>query len=214
MYYFELYQIPVSFLPDIASIKKQYFVLSKQYHPDFYSNTSPEKQAEILALSTQVNKAYAVLTDMDKRMRYILMEAGFLQEEEKFILPQDFLMEMMDINEKLMEVQMEGDKDASAAIKNEITQLEESLYQGILPTLQNFDINSLHPDIMLSIKTYYFKRKYLLRLLEQVDGGGEWGDLIKVCRPFSLGSFALIFLSVIDFLVILVNGSRNFDMKV
>jgi len=26
---------------------------------------------------------------------------------------------------------------------------------------------------MLSIKTYYFKRKYLLRLLEQVDGGGE-----------------------------------------
>ena len=68
MYYFELYQTPVSFLPDIASIKKEYFVLSKQYHPDFYSNTSPEKQAEILALSTQVNKAYAVLTDMDKRM--------------------------------------------------------------------------------------------------------------------------------------------------
>lgn len=173
MYYFELYQTPVSFLPDIASIKKEYFVLSKQYHPDFYSNTSPEKQAEILALSTQVNKAYAVLTDMDKRMRYILMEAGYLLEEEKFILPQDFLMEMMDINEKLMEVQMDGDKDASAAIKNEITQLEESLYQDILPTLQNFDINSLTPDIMLSIKTYYFKRKYLLRLLEQVDGGGE-----------------------------------------
>ncbi|MGB4830437.1 MAG: iron-sulfur cluster co-chaperone HscB C-terminal domain-containing protein, partial [Chitinophagales bacterium] len=115
----------------------------------------------------------AVLTDMDKRMRYILMEAGYLKEEEKFILPQDFLMEMMDINEKLMEVQMDADKDASAAIKNEITQLEESLYQDILPTLQNFDINSLTPDIMLSIKTYYFKRKYLLRLLEQVDGGGE-----------------------------------------
>lgn len=173
MNYFELYQIPVSFLPDIAAIKKQYFVLSKQYHPDFFSNSSTEKQSEILSLSTQVNKAYNVLTDMDKRMRYILMEAGFLQEEEKFILPQDFLMEMMDINEKLMDVQMDGNKEAAEAIKKEITQLAENLYQDIISTLQNFDIDAINADTMLTIKTYYFKRKYLLRLLEQVEGGGE-----------------------------------------
>ena len=172
MYYFELYQIPVSFLPDIASIKRQYFVLSKQYHPDFYSNTSPEKQAEILALSTQVNKAYAVLTDMDKRMRYILMEAGYLLEEEKFILPQDFLMEMMDINEKLMEVQMDGDAVATAKIGNEVDVLESNLFEQIKPVLMSFTETS-GAQIYLEIKTYYFKRKYLLRIKSQIAGTVE-----------------------------------------
>ena len=172
MYYFELYQIPVSFLPDIASIKRQYFVLSKQYHPDFYSNTSPEKQAEILALSTQVNKAYAVLTDMDKRMRYILMEAGYLKEEEKFILPQDFLMEMMDINEKLMEVQMDGDAVATAKIGNEVDVLESNLFEQIKPVLMSFTETS-GAQIYLEIKTYYFKRKYLLRIKSQIAGTVE-----------------------------------------
>ncbi len=172
MQYFDLYQIPVQFFPDEQFIKKQYFVLSKKYHPDFYANESQEKQAEILATSTLVNKAYQTLLDFDKRMKYILMESGYLQEEEKFVLPQDFLMGMMDLNEHLMEVQMDGDAAATDQIENEIATLEHNLLAEIKPVLEAFSENA-DPQTFQEIKTFYFKRKYLLRLLEQVEGKGN-----------------------------------------
>ncbi|MCX6298040.1 MAG: hypothetical protein NTY72_02940 [Bacteroidetes bacterium] len=40
MNYFELYQIPVSFQPDLLAVKKRFYQLSREYHPDFFSNES------------------------------------------------------------------------------------------------------------------------------------------------------------------------------
>ncbi|RZL52049.1 MAG: Fe-S protein assembly co-chaperone HscB, partial [Pedobacter sp.] len=44
MNYFELYELPISFNPDQAIVKQQFYALSKKFHPDFYINESEEKQ--------------------------------------------------------------------------------------------------------------------------------------------------------------------------
>lgn len=163
MNYFELYDIPVSFLPDTAAVKRKYFILSKQYHPDFFSTQSPEKQAEVLEIAAQVNQGYNVLMDFDKRMKYILMLQGYLEEEEKFVLPQSFLMEMMDLNEQLMEIKMSDDANALSEIKNTIQTIEQQLYNEIEPVLSSFTI-AASGDVYQQIKTFYYKRKYLLRI--------------------------------------------------
>jgi hypothetical protein len=36
MNYFELFELEQSFLPDQALVKKKFYQLSRQYHPDFY----------------------------------------------------------------------------------------------------------------------------------------------------------------------------------
>src|ERR1700761_7612540 len=102
--FFEFYGIPESFHPDVAHLKKEFYKLSKQYHPDFYANEADEKQQEILELSTLNNKAFQALSDQYKRLEYILRTHNLLEEGAKPQLPADFLMEMMEINELLMEI--------------------------------------------------------------------------------------------------------------
>ena len=63
MNYFEFYDMPESFTLDEALIKKKFYELSKEYHPDFYANEDEAKQQEILELSTLNNKAYQTLSN-------------------------------------------------------------------------------------------------------------------------------------------------------
>jgi molecular chaperone HscB len=170
MNYFELYEIPVSFLADEILIKQKYYANSKKYHPDFFINESEDKQAEVLQLSTLNNEAYRLLTDFDKRVAYILTLSGQISDAEKFVLPSDFLMEMMDINEKMMELSA-NDVLAITEVTNEIAILEKSLNSYLQASCKQFDAHD-HNDqaaVLLTIKDAYYRKKYLLRIKDSLN---------------------------------------------
>src|SRR3569833_2357873 len=126
--FFEFYGIPESFYPDTALLKKKFYELSKAYHPDFYANEPEEKQQEILELSTINNKAWQTLSDPAKRLEYILRQHELLVDGAKPALPGDFLMEMMDINERLMEIE---DADQWGEIYNEVMEVDDDINQKL-----------------------------------------------------------------------------------
>ncbi|MFI5172345.1 MAG: Fe-S protein assembly co-chaperone HscB [Chitinophagales bacterium] len=167
MNYFEFYKLPVSFLLEEKLVKEKYLILSRKFHPDFFTGASAEKQREILALSTENNKAFQTLKNFDRRMKYILMEKGFLVEEEKYSLAQLFLMEMMDLNEGIMAI--DDDPSKKDEIIVQLSQIEDELYSAVLPLLSAYNENTAVETDYLTIKEYYYKRKYLLRIREQLD---------------------------------------------
>lgn len=164
MQYFDLYDLPISFLLDAKALKKKFYQLSKQFHPDFFTLESDEKQAEILELSTINNEAYKTLSDFDKRMEYILKEKGVYAEEGQNKVPQDFLMEMMDINEALMELEFDFDGDAYESTKQEVETLNDTVYLDIKLILEKYNDETTSSTDLEKIKDFYFKRKYLLRI--------------------------------------------------
>ena len=171
MNYFEFYDIPVSFLPDQNLVKKKFYAFSKAYHPDFFVNESEEKQNEILELSTLNNKAYQTLSNDIKRLPYVLQVLGKLEEGEKYSLPNDFLMEMMEINEALMELEFEPDAEKLNEIRSEIKAIEDSLNQGMETHMREFEaLQQGDKNVALNkIKDIYFRKKYLLRIQESID---------------------------------------------
>lgn len=169
--YFEFYGLPVSFNPDGAAVKQQFYKLSKQYHPDFYINESEDKQAEVLELSTQNNKAYQVLSDPQKRLHYILELKGQLVEGENYVLPQSFLMEMMEVNEALMDLQLDPDAARLAALKNEVSLIEKGIADEISVLTASFDSQDLgtQQQSLAAIKDLYYRNKYLSRIAESIN---------------------------------------------
>jgi molecular chaperone HscB len=171
MNYFEFYNIPESFMADEKAIKAKYYQLSREYHPDFYANETPEKQQEILQLSTLNTNAYRTLSDQDLRMQYILKEHGLLEEGGKNELPGGFLMEMMEMNEELMELEFDFDAAKLHQISEQTIGIVAQLDNDILPVLQRYpELHGITKDEALDeVKTYYLKKKYLLRIQETLS---------------------------------------------
>jgi len=168
MNYFDFYELPESFDLNDADIKKKFYQLSKKYHPDFHANENEEKQQEILELSTLNNKAYQTLGDPAKRLEYILRLHNLVSEGAKPQLPSDFLMEMMDINERIMEV---DSAEELGSITAEVLAFEGDMNEELsaLTTDYTHLDDTAKESRLNDIAKIYFKQKYLLRIKESLD---------------------------------------------
>ncbi|HCL06406.1 MAG TPA: Fe-S protein assembly co-chaperone HscB [Chitinophagaceae bacterium] len=103
MTHFELFNLPITLKVDTSGLSKKYFELQRKYHPDRFGQSSEAEQEEALQVSAQINKAFKTLKDPDETIKYVLQLKGLLEEEEKYQLSPDFLMEVMELNEELEE---------------------------------------------------------------------------------------------------------------
>jgi molecular chaperone HscB len=168
MNYFEFYGIPESFKLNEGLIKKKFYELSKQYHPDFYAGEDEETQQEILELSTLNNKAYQALSAPAKRLEYILKLHGLVAEGAKPQLPADFLMEMMDINERLMEL---DSPEELSSLTAEVLAVENDMNEELEKLTDGYShLNDTAKESRLNdIAGIYYRQKYLLRIKESLD---------------------------------------------
>lgn len=159
MNYFELFGLPVSIKIDKSKLAQQYFALQKKYHPDFFANSTEHEQDEALEISSQLNKALKIFKDEDQIIKYILQLKNLSEDDEKYQLPPEFLMEMMELNEEL-----------STESAGEIDKLEQQLYGEVQEIIDNYDDATVTEADLLKLKDYFYKKKYLQRILDRLDG--------------------------------------------
>ena len=63
-----------------AEIKKAYWKLALKWHPDKQSSKSVEERKQANEKMQEINQAYEILGDEDKRKRYDLGETNFAPE--------------------------------------------------------------------------------------------------------------------------------------
>jgi len=159
MNYFELFDIPVSVSIDAALLSKKYVELQKKYHPDFFTQENEAAQDEALEKSSEINKALKVLKNPDATIFYVLQLKGLAATDEKYQLPPDFLMEVMELNENL-----------SADSANAIAAFEKDIYTEVSPIIAGYNDALVTKEELLKLKDYYYKKKYLHRILDRMEG--------------------------------------------
>jgi molecular chaperone HscB len=172
MNYFELFEIPVQLKVNATALSKKFFELSRKYHPDYHAQSAGVMQTEALERSAMLNKAWKTFQDPDATIKYVLQWKGLLEEEEKYDLPTDFLMEVLELNEQLMEMDHSAadSKSAAASLRAEVTKLEKEIYEPVKKIVEHYEEGVTSEEELLQVKDYYYKKKYLDRIHRQLVG--------------------------------------------
>lgn len=160
--YYAILNIPPS--AGIAEIKAAYRKLALQYHPD--KNPDNKYAAADFAL---VKEAYEILTNPNKKYRYLqerwLTKANNQNFEKVFKNPEDILMQVLNISEKIY--QMDIYRLPVERIRQELNHLLSPENIQILNEFNEISINdAITAELLQAIKVMPFEDQ--LSLLEKL----------------------------------------------
>ncbi len=167
--YFEFYGIPVALSVDSALVRRVYLEHSRKYHPDYHTLSSSADQDQSLELSTFNNEAFKTLSDPDRRLQYVLELKGLQADGSEGKLPEAFLMEMMEINEKIMTLEFDPEEATFQAAKAAVNDLETALEASIEGILAHWTEAAGSMSDLVVAKDYAMKKRYLLRVKENLS---------------------------------------------
>jgi molecular chaperone HscB len=167
--YFDLFEIPTQFLVDTRPLKKKYLLLSRKYHPDFFTQADLDTQQEAIEMTSHVNKAWQIFQDPLLTLQYSLQQLGVIKEGDNPTLSADFLQEMMEINELLLTDDPEEKKKCAIQLDT----IESNLLNKVKGSLENENAASVNPSEVERIKDYYYKKKYIDRLRKRLEQMGH-----------------------------------------
>ena len=160
MNYYKLFELAETPVVDKKTLVAKYIDLQKKYHPDFFTTDTEVAQEEALEFSANINKAYNIFKNDDKTIEYFLQQKNVIVTDEKYNLPPEFLMEMMELNESI---------DENDDVTTKVNGFENELQQTVQPLLTIEKAISLTENDLKLLKAYYYKKKYLRRILERLD---------------------------------------------
>ena len=166
MTYFEVFGSPVRLKMAPAELSARFFSLSREFHPDFHAQADEATREEMLEKSAMLNKAWKTFQSPEETIKYVLQLKGLLEEEEKYQLAPDFLMEVMEINEALMDPE-EADTEA---LGERIETLQTEIYEPVQQVVENYQDGVTTEKELLQVKAYYYQKKYLDRIKQQLAG--------------------------------------------
>ena len=164
MNYFEILNIEPAFLIDEDLLRKNFYARSMEFHPDRYSLGSEEEQMHALQMSSQINEAFKVLSERESRIKHVLEINGIEFADTNEFVPQEFLAELMDINELIMDYKLDPDQSLKDNIITQIDSLNSDLLNAVSDILENFEFQKADKKQLELVKDYYLKSKYLKRI--------------------------------------------------
>jgi molecular chaperone HscB len=165
--HFELFGLAPAFAVEGEALERSYREIQSRVHPDRFAHAGDAERRASLQWTTRVNEAFQVLKSPVARAKHLLELQGVdVAFETNTAMPQDFLMQQMELREAL-----EDAKDASsldrlrAELHGQKAQLEKSIAEAI-------DVKKDYAGAAGLVR----KLQFLERLDEEIDVAYEDHD--------------------------------------
>ena len=161
--HFELFELPVCFDIDLSLLAERYRDLQRLYHPDRHADKSSQDVRVAVQKAAWVNQAYDVLKSPVSRAYYLLELNGAKADGHSHITrDSSFLMDQMELRERLQEVEDEADPFAALATLGEETQARYADLQGQFA-------NALAMSDLEAASDIAAKMQFFAKFLREVD---------------------------------------------
>ena len=162
--HFELFGLPPAFSLDLGMLEKAYREIQSQVHPDRFARAGDAERRASLQWTTRVNEAYRTLKNPVQRAKHLLELHGVdVAFETNTAMPAEFLMQQMEVREKLEEA-----KDAKAldVLRAELVTERNALVGEVAEAI---DTNKNYTGAADLVR----KLQFLHRLDEEIDEAYE-----------------------------------------
>jgi molecular chaperone HscB len=156
-------------------LERNFHERSKLYHPDRHAKADGATRMKNALATSQLNQAYRELKDPIRRAEYLLKLEGIDINDEasaKRVVEPEFLMEVMEERERLMDARLEGARDSvekSAAYAQARVEKAMEAVDTIFDQYEGGDRSQLETAAHALIARRYFGRM-LDEATEFLDG--------------------------------------------
>jgi molecular chaperone HscB len=160
MRFYEAFGLEPALSLDLEDLKKRFYELSRQWHPDKFSRASMEEQEKALEMTAVLNDAFRTLRDPIARAEYFLKEKGIELSKEA---PPELLEEVFELNMALEELK-EGDESARPQLveaRERFVAMRDSIDATLVETGERGDLEE--------VRALLNRRRYIRNLIREVE---------------------------------------------
>ena len=162
--HFELFGLAPAYALETDALERSYREIQSTVHPDRFAHAGDAERRASMQMTTRVNEAYRTLKSPVKRAQYLLELKGVdVAFETDTAMPKDFLLEQMELRERLEDSKSSSDLDV---IKKNLSEHKSEIEKQIaeqIDSQKNF----------ASAKPLVRKLMFFDRLAEEVDEAYE-----------------------------------------
>ena len=134
--HFELFGLPRVFSLDLSALERTYREVQSRVHPDRFAHAGDAERRASLQWTTRVNEAYRTLKSPVRRAQYLLALNGVdVAFETNTAMPQQFLMQQMELREALESAVASKSADQLAKLQQGLAQDKASLEKQLAQRL-------------------------------------------------------------------------------
>jgi len=159
--------IPPSLALDMEDVKKRFYDLSRQWHPDRYTRARAVDQDRALEMTALLNDAFRTLRDPVARAEYFIKERGLELAKDA---PPELLEEVFELNMALEELR-DGDESARASLMEARTRFGAMLTEADAQLADLFAKYDASPEAasLDQIRATLNRRRYIANLVRDVE---------------------------------------------
>ena len=162
--HFELFGLTPAYALDLENLDRAYREIQARIHPDKFAHAGDAERRASMQMATRVNEAYRTLKSPVRRAVYLLGINGVdVAFETDTAMPKEFLMEQMEIRERLEEAK---DSKSLDVLKGDLSSFKRELEKRItdeIDSRKNFE----------SAKALVRKLMFFDRLADEIDAAYE-----------------------------------------
>ncbi|NBX93112.1 MAG: hypothetical protein EBQ85_07785 [Proteobacteria bacterium] len=167
--YFEIFNIPRQLKVDLELLRRRFYELAQNTHPDKHSQLNTYQGSLAARWSTLINKAYQTLRD-PRATSFYLLELYSLPEKETRSLPNDLAEAYFELQDLLAE---SPNQDAVHAFKNRLAEQKLAIEKDWDEIAKDWPNEADKIPLLLRLREQLNKDKYLSSMLADLKNKWE-----------------------------------------